>query len=233
MRAFAPRPRRADRDRWKLLHSRGLDPHRVVLTTSSGVALDARGAPAEADCDKHPPCAALPLCTEGELAYCKARLARPAAAAVRASSEFSLMLRGDDETSDRLENAVAALAIPVVVEDVPLAWLPLRHKVKWDELLVKVPRAAFDANASAAVAAALDAVPPWRRRRMREKMEALRPHLLWTVPRSDKAPLMLQAALQETAQCGVGAGDAPVEPPCRLGTCRPMGRDARLDGEKS
>ena len=68
---------------------------------------------------------------------------------------------------------------------------------------------------------------------MREKMEALRPHLLWTVPRSDKAPLMLQAALQETAQCGVGAGDAPVEPPCRLGTCRPMGRDARLDGEKS
>jgi hypothetical protein len=56
-----------------------------------------------------------------------------------------------------------------------------------------VPRAAYDANASAAVAAALAAVPPWRRRQMRERMEALRPHLLWTVPHSDKAPLMLQA----------------------------------------
>ena len=49
---------------------------------------------------------------------------------MRAGAEFSLMLRGDDEASDRLQNAVAALAIPIVVSNVARSWFPLPRAIR-------------------------------------------------------------------------------------------------------
>ena len=91
-----------------------------------------------------------PACGPGDHYYCVGRFSHSELHAVRAGAEFSLMLRGDDEASDRLQNAVAALAIPIVVSNVSRSWFPLRHAIPWDELVVPVDAAAFDTNASAA-----------------------------------------------------------------------------------
>merc|ERR1719247_3847772 len=63
---------------------------------------------------------------------------------VRENAEFSLMLRGDDQASDRLQNAVASLTIPIVVEDDGMEWLPFKHAIDWEAILLVVKRKAFD-----------------------------------------------------------------------------------------
>lgn len=113
------------------------------------------------------------------------------------------MLRGEDVTSDRLQNAVAMLAIPLVLSDVPLSWLPLRHAIPWDELLVTVDRASFERNASGAVAAAVEATTPAERQARRHHLHHTRRDLLFGVRGSRAAERLLQAmALEPAAHCG-------------------------------
>ena len=68
-----------------------------------------------------------------------------------------LHLRGDDVGSDRLQNALTGLSIPVVIqpEDVPLAdvttWLPFHFAIPWDDILVVVPQDEFAADPGGAI----------------------------------------------------------------------------------
>ena len=96
---------------------------------------------------------------------------------------------------------MAALAIPIVVSNVSRSWFPLRHAIPWDELVVPVDAAAFDANASAAAAAAIDAVTPEQRARLRERLYATRRDLLFSVEGSRAAERQLQAAMLEPTNC--------------------------------
>ena len=173
-------------DRWKLLHSGGwlTERQRVFLISNSAPEL----------CE-------LPACARGEHTQCATPWTE--IEQVRASSEFSLMLRGEDVTSDRLQNAVAMLAIPLVLSDVPLSWLPLRHAIPWDELLVTVDRASFERNASEAVAAAVEAISPAERQARRHHLHHTRRDLLFGVRGSRAAERLLQAmALEPAAHCG-------------------------------
>ena len=80
------------------------------------------------------------------------------------------------------------MTIPIALADISLAWLPFRDAIPWDSFIVTVPRErgafTFDANASAALAAAMAPVTPEERRRIRRAMLASRRDLLWTVPGS-------------------------------------------------
>ena len=141
-----------------------------------------------------------PECGPGDHYYCVGRFSHSELHAVRAGAEFSLMLRGDDESSDRLQNAVAALAIPIVVSNVSQL-VPAAPRDPQDELVVPVDAAAFDTNASAAAAAAMDAVTPEQRARLRERLYATRRDLLFSVEGSRAAERQLQAAMLEPTNC--------------------------------
>ena len=195
------------RHRWNLFHTSGLDRNRSFITTYTPRKLDENnprekralrmlgkdGWPVN---ETQPP-----ECGPGDHYYCVGRFSHSELHAVRAGAEFSLMLRGDDESSDRLQNAVAALAIPIVVSNVSRSWFPLPHAIPWDELVVPVDAAAFDANASAAAAAAIDAVTPEQRARLRERLYATRRDLLFSVEGSRAAERQLQAAMLEPTNC--------------------------------
>ena len=195
------------RHRWNLFHTSGLDRNRSFITTYTPRKLDENnprekralrmlgkdGWPVN---ETQPP-----ECGPGDHYYCVGRFSHSELHAVRAGAEFSLMLRGDDEASDRLQNAVAALAIPIVVSNVSRSWFPLRHAIPWDELVVPVDAAAFDTNASAAAAAAMDAVTPEQRARLRERLYATRRDLLFSVEGSRAAERQLQAAMLEPTNC--------------------------------
>ena len=131
-----------------------------------------------------------------------ARLEYADAQALRADSEFSLMLRGDDQTSDRLQNAVASLTIPIVVEGDSMNWLPFPHVVDWNSILVVVPRDAFEENATAALLHAMQELSEDERVARRRAMSAARKEFLWTLASDSRVhERMLQAALLETADC--------------------------------
>lgn len=101
----------------------------------------------------------------GELHYCHVvnRLGPTIAQRIRAETTYSLFLRGDDEGSDRMYNALAALQIPLVVGARPgkghdrgaLAWLPFPTVINWTALAVHVPYEDFMADPAAAVDAAI------------------------------------------------------------------------------
>ena len=118
---------------------------------------------------------------------------------VRENAEFSLMLRGDDQASDRLQNAVASLTIPIVVEDDGrggggFEWLPFAHAINWDDIVVVVRRKAFDRNASAAVAEAIESIDQQQREARRRVMQEARREFLWDYPGSRVHERILQAS---------------------------------------
>jgi len=203
----APRWRENFRHRWNLFHTSGLDRNRSFITTYVPRKLDEnkpsqKRALGDLDDDGWPVNDTQPPeCGPGDHYYCVGRFSHSELHAVRAGAEFSLMLRGDDEASDRLQNAVAALAIPIVVSNVSRSWFPLPHAIPWDELVIPVDAAAFDANASAAAAAAIDAVTPEQRARLRERLYATRRDLLFSVEGSRAAERQLQAAMLEPTNC--------------------------------
>ena len=118
---------------------------------------------------------------------------------IRESSEFSLMLRGDDQASDRLQNAVASLTIPVIIEGDTMEWLPFAHAINWADVLLVVKRREFDKNASGAVLKAMQALSHEKRVAKRQAMIKARREFLWDVPGSRVHENILQAAVLETS----------------------------------
>ena len=84
--------------------------------------------------------------------YCVIKVTREEMFAVRARGRYSLMLRGDDETSDRVQNAMMALAVPVVLGQIPL-WLPFHFAVPWHKMIANVSAAAFHSHPAATLSA--------------------------------------------------------------------------------
>ena len=140
---------------------------------------------------------------------------------------------GLGRTSDRLQNAMAQLSIPLVLSDVHREWLPLQHAVPWSDILVIVDRDRFELNASEAVAQAMSAVSPEERRAIRQRMLTTRPDLLFGVPDSHASERLLQAAMLEPrASCGFMAKDVASEAQLRDATAA-RGRRAARDTWRS
>ena len=139
---------------------------------------------------------------------------------IRESSEFSLMLRGDDQASDRLQNAVASLTIPIIVEDDGMEWLPFAHAINWDDILVVVKRGAFDANASGAVMDAIWSLSEEQRVAKRQAMLEARREFLWDYPDSRVHERILQAAILESADWSPGCDISALEYQTALRTGR-------------
>jgi hypothetical protein len=144
---------------------------------------------------------------------------------VRENSEFSLMLRGDDQASDRLQNAVASLTIPIVVEDNGMGgggfeWLPFSHAINWDDIIVVVRRKAFNKNASAAVLEAIGSLDEVQRAARRQIMLEARREFLWDYPGSRVHERILQAAVLETEGWSPGCDVSALEYQAALRTGR-------------
>ena len=132
-----------------------------------------------------------------------ARLQDADAQAARTDSEFSLILRGTHEqTLDRLQNAVASLTIPIVVEGDSMDWLPFPHVVDWNSILVVLPRDAFKEDATAALLHTMQELSEKERVARRHAMAAARKEFLWTLSGDSRVhERILQAALLETTGC--------------------------------
>ena len=77
------------------------------------------------------------------------RLERHWAQLVTGDSNFSLALRGDDEGSDRFQNAMIANTMLVaVIEkfDRDVGWLPFPDFIPWKDIVITVPRKQFQAD---------------------------------------------------------------------------------------
>ena len=191
-------------DRWKFLHTRGHTSFngRWYVMSSTNATLSN-----------------LSQCTETRRigTYCAGVWQDYAETQrVRENAEFSLMLRGDDQASDRLQNAVASLTIPVVVEDDGrggggFEWLPFAHAINWDDIVVVVRRKAFDRNASAAVAEAIEAIDQQQREARRRVMQEARREFLWDYPGSRVHERILQAAVLETEGWSPGCDVSALE----------------------
>jgi hypothetical protein len=183
-------------DRWKFMHSRGrMNLSRWYVMSPTNVSLSNLS---QCNATRH----VGSFCGGAWNDYAETQR-------IRESSEFSLMLRGDDQASDRLQNAVAALTIPIIIEDDGMEWLPFSHAIKWDEILVVIKRKAFDANASGSVMDAIWTLSEEERAAKRQSMLKARREFLWDYPGSRVHENILQAAVLETADwspvCDVSA----------------------------
>ena len=154
------------------------------------------------------------------------------------SSTFCWVPRGDNPTSRRIFDAVAAGCIPVVVSDDIARYLPFRWAVDWRAMILQVPEAIF-ARDPRGVAAAVLALPDAVVDALRERMDAARYKLLWNdraaptdppcevknnVRRCSEAPRLYLDEMLFRAATGNAEPDAPL---CE----RREGDDARfLDG---
>ena len=119
---------------------------------------------------------------------------RRASQKLHAQATYSLVLRGDDQSSDRLVNALAALQVPLLVGDDMASWLPFRSAVPWGRLLFRIDRAAFLADPPAAVRNLTAAISPALLAQTRRLARAHLPDLLWAVPGSRVHENILRAA---------------------------------------
>lgn len=88
----------------------------------------------------------------GDRLYCSISISHREMYEVRAEARYSLMLRGDDASSDRLQNALMTLTVPVVLGEVP-PWLPFSWVVPWRKMVVRVGAANFFAHPAAVLSA--------------------------------------------------------------------------------
>ena len=127
--------------------------------------------------------------------YCvTAEIDRRASQKLHAQATYSLVIRGDDQSSDRLVNALAALQVPLLVGDDMASWLPFRSAVPWGRLLFRIDRAAFLADPPAAVRNLTAAISPSLLAQTRRLARAHLPDLLWAVPGSRVHENILRAA---------------------------------------
>ena len=70
---------------------------------------------------------------------------------LRLETDFSLFLRGDDPSSDRLQNAFAALQVPLVVGEGNSHWFPFPHAIPWTRIVAVIDQAAFNRNPTGAI----------------------------------------------------------------------------------
>ena len=78
-------------------------------------------------------------------------------------------------------------------------WLPFAHAINWDDIVVVVRRKAFDRNASAAVAEAIESIDQQQREARRRVMQEARREFLWDYPGSRVHERILQAAARVRA----------------------------------
>ena len=143
----------------------------------------------------------LPLCRgPTDYYYCRRELPVAETARLRAQSEFALYMRGDDESSDRLQNAFTMLQIPLVVGAANARWLPFPSAIPWERIVLTVPQEAFDRRPAEAVLSAIATLSPAERARRRQLMHAHLPDLLWTVDGSRVADNFLREAAVAIAQ---------------------------------
>ena len=194
-------------DRWKFMHSRGhMNLSRWYVMSPSDVSVSNLSQCSET---RH----VGSFCGGAWNDYAETQR-------IREDSEFSLMLRGDDQASDRLQNAVASLTIPIIVEDDGMEWLPFAHAINWDDILVVVKRGAFDANASGAVMDAIWSLSEEQRVAKRQAMLEARREFLWDYPDSRVHERILQAAILETADWSPGCDISALEYQTALRTGR-------------
>ena len=115
------------RDRYRLFHSKtNISSPRMWITTSTVTS------------SSH-----VRQCAAAEHFMCFTNdLSRPDVLRIRSESNFSLMLRGDNAASDRLENAFVAGALPVVLDR--MMWLPFKFAIPWSKILYNISREAFE-----------------------------------------------------------------------------------------
>lgn len=93
-------------------------------------------------------------------------------------STFCWIPRGDNPTSRRVFDAVAAGCIPVVVSDDIARYLPFRWAIEWRSMILQVPEAVFNENPEG-VADAVLALSSKVVASLRERMDAARTAILW------------------------------------------------------
>lgn len=110
------------------------------------------------------------------------------------ASTYCWVPRGDNPTSRRIFDAVAAGCIPVVVSDDIARYLPFRWAVDWRAMILQVPEAVFAAN-PVEVADAVLALPDALVETLRARMDAARFKILWN-DRADPATACEEEALK-------------------------------------
>ena len=102
-------------------------------------------------------------------------------------SAFCWIPRGDNPTSRRIFDAVAAGCIPVVVSDDIARYLPFRWAVEWRSMILQVPEAVFNENPRG-VGDAVLALPDKVVNSLRARMDAARTAVLWNDRSDPDAP---------------------------------------------
>jgi hypothetical protein len=102
-------------------------------------------------------------------------------------STYCWIPRGDNPTSRRVFDAVAAGCIPVVVSDDIARYLPFRWAIEWRSMILQVPEAVFNKNPRG-VADAVLGLPSKVVASLRERMDAARTAILWNDRAEPNAP---------------------------------------------
>lgn len=131
--------RRGYKDRWAFLHHRSKLPASTNWVTTSTEPKRSRVRM----CDMR---------NTTDRAYCAVKMSKQEVYDIRSRTRYSLMLRGDKPCSDRLQNAMAALAVPVVLGPTP-SWLPFPFAIPWHTMIANVSREDFKRDPAAALVA--------------------------------------------------------------------------------
>lgn len=153
------------KDRWMLFHHASkLGAGNIIITSSPPAVSDVR--PCEGPRDE---------------LYCHRLISRHETQRIRAVARFSIFMRGEDLTSDRLVNALTALQIPVLVGSDTLSVLPFPFAVPWHRLVVVVHRHVFRADPVAALANATSTLTDQDIEERRRLITMHLPDVIWNV----------------------------------------------------